>query len=147
MRIAVGSDHGGYHLKEKIKVFLLELEHEVIDVGCYSEERSDYPDFAHPVAEIIEQEECHYGILICRGGNGVGMTANKHSGIRAAVCWNPEIAKYARLHNDANIITLPGNYMEIEEAKLTILEFFNTEFEGGRHIPRVQKINLKKKPN
>lgn len=141
MKIAIGSDHAGFFLKEKLKSYLKAQGFEVIDFGTYSEERADYPDFAHPVAISVETKEVDYGLLMCGTGNGINMAANKHKGIRAALCWNAEIAALARQHNDANILTLPARCITEEEAKKCVDVFFNTPFEGGRHAERVSKIS------
>lgn len=144
MRISIGSDHAGYELKEKVKNYLNSQNNiEVNDWGCYSEERCDYPDFGHAVAEDVNNHKCDFGILICGSGNGINMTANKWSGIRAALCWTPEVANMARLHNDANILTLPGRYISEVDAIKCVDEFINTGFEGGRHEDRVRKISKK----
>jgi ribose 5-phosphate isomerase B len=141
MRISIGSDHAGFELKEKIKEYLTSKQGiELNDFGCYSEERCDYPDFGHSVAEDVNNQKCDFGILICGSGNGINMTANKWSGVRSALCWNAEIANMARLHNDANILTMPGRYISEEEAFKCVDEFLNTGFEGGRHKERVHKI-------
>ncbi len=140
-KIAIGADHAGFQLKEKIKNYLVDKGYQVKDFGCYSEERADYPDFAHPVASSVENKENDLGILICGSGNGINMTANKHKGIRSALCWNKEIALLARQHNDANIIALPARYISYSEAKDSIEIFIKTEFEGGRHTDRVKKIS------
>lgn len=142
LRLAIGCDHAGFQLKEIIKNYLIKEGYEIKDFGTYSEERSDYPDFAHPIAEAVAKKEYDYGILICGSGNGVNMVANKHKGIRSALCWNSEVAKLARLHNDANIITLPARFMTEEEAKKSVDVFLTTEFEGGRHTARVSKIDV-----
>ena len=139
MKIAIGSDHAGYQLKEYIKKNLPEGI-EYTDYGTNSAERADYPDFAHPVAEKVEQGECDLGILICGSGNGIAMAANKHEGIRAAVCWNEEISSLARQHNDANIICLPARFVDSDLAVKLIKLFLETSFEGGRHEGRVNKI-------
>lgn len=141
MKIAIGCDHAAFHLKEKLKVYLQEKGYEIKDFGCYSEERADYPDYAHPVATAVENEEFDFGLLMCGSGNGINMTANKHQGIRSALCWNAEIAELARLHNDANILTLPARYISEEEAKKCVDVFYTTHFEGGRHTDRVKKIS------
>lgn len=147
MRISIGSDHAGFELKEKIKQYLTSKKGiELNDWGCYSEERCDYPDFGHKVAEDVTNKKCDFGVLICGSGNGINMTANKWSEVRSALCWNSEIANLARLHNDANILTLPGRYISEEEAKKCIEEFISTGFEGGRHenrVSKISKINLK----
>ena len=139
-KIAIGSDHAGYQLKEILKEELKQKGIEVVDFGCPSEESIDYPDYAHPVAEYVEQNNSH-GILICGSGNGISMSANKHQGIRAALCWTEEIAKLARQHNDANIVSLPARFIETETAKKIIEAFLKTDFEGGRHERRVSKIS------
>jgi ribose 5-phosphate isomerase B len=139
-QIAIGSDHAGYELKEKVKVYLLDNKIEFKDFGPFSDERADYPDFAHPVATSVESKESKLGILICGSGNGINMTANKHQEIRSALCWQEDIAEMARLHNDANIIALPARYMSEESALKCVDIFLNTEFEGGRHEGRVNKI-------
>lgn len=140
MKVAIGSDHAGFRLKETLKSYLQKKGFEVKDFGTYSEERADYPDFAHPVAKAVEMHEAERGVLICGSGNGVNMTANKHHNVRSALCWNEEIAKLARLHNDANIIALPARFIDEKEAEKCIDVFFSTAFEGGRHIERVNKI-------
>jgi ribose 5-phosphate isomerase B len=143
-KISLGSDHAGWELKQVIKEYLHSktgLDRlEINDWGCYSEERCDYPDFAHKVAEDVENKKCDFGILICGSGNGINMTANKWLGVRSALCWKSEISHMARLHNDANILTLPGRYISEEEAIKCVDEFINTTFEGGRHSDRVDKI-------
>jgi ribose 5-phosphate isomerase B len=141
MKIAIGSDHAGFNLKEKLRPHLEAKGHTVMDFGCYSEDRADYPDFGHLVAKSVSDKESEMGLLICGSGNGINMTANKHKGIRSALCWNSEIAELARLHNDANILTLPGRYISEEEAKKCTDVFFTTAFEGGRHADRVKKIS------
>ena len=139
-KIAIGSDHAGYQLKEVLKKDLEQKGIEVVDFGCPSEESIDYPDYAHPVSEYVEKNITQ-GILICGSGNGISMSANKHQGIRAALCWTKEIAQLARQHNNANIICLPARFIETETAINIIEAFFNTEFEGGRHERRVNKIS------
>lgn len=145
-RISLGSDHAGFELKEQIKSYLNTITNhklEINDWGCYSEDRVDYPDFAHKVAEQVSDGKADLGILVCGSGNGISMAANKWEGIRCALCWNSEIANMARLHNDANILSLPGRYISLEEAIKCIDEFLNTDFEGGRHSERIQKIPKK----
>lgn len=141
MKIAIGADHAGYNLKEQLIPVLKGLNCEIIDVGTHSAESVDYPDFAHPVAKSVEEKECAFGILICGSGNGVNITANKHQGIRSALCWNVEISKLARQHNDANIIALPARYIGFKEASEMVEAFISTPFEGGRHSKRVDKIS------
>jgi len=142
MKVAIGSDHAGFLLKEKLKAYLQDKGFKVIDFGAYSEERADYPDFAHPVAKSVETKEVDFGLIMCGTGNGINMAANKHKGIRAALCWNPEIAALARQHNDANVLTLPARCITEEEAIKIVDAFFNTAFEGGRHTERVNKISI-----
>ena len=142
MQIPIGCDHAGFSLKEKIKQYLTEKGEEVKDFGCYSEESIDYPDFAHPVSNFIESNPGMKGILICGSANGISMAANKHQGIRAAICWEKEIAVLARQHNDANIVSLPARFVSDQIALEIVDAFFTTEFEGGRHQKRVDKIAL-----
>jgi len=141
MKIAIGCDHAAFQLKEKLKSYLVSKGFEIKDFGCYSEERVDYPDFAHPVANAVKSKEFDFGLLLCGSGNGINITANKHKGIRSALCWTAEIAAMARLHNDANILTLPARYITEEEAKKCVDVFYATNFEGGRHTDRVSKIS------
>ena len=138
--IPIGADHAGYELKESLKSYMIEKGYEVKDFGCFSNASVDYPDFAHPVASMVEDNNGMKGILICGSGNGINMTANKHKGIRSALCWMPEIAELARLHNDANIVVLPARFISDEFAKEIVDVFFATDFEGGRHQNRVDKI-------
>jgi len=140
LSIAIGCDHAGFELKEVLKNYLTEKGYTIKDFGTYSEERADYPDFAHQVATAVENKQYNFGLLMCGSGNGINMTANKHKGIRSALCWNREIAKLARQHNDANILTLPARFMDVNEAKACTDVFFSTDFEGGRHADRVKKI-------
>lgn len=140
MIIPIGCDHAGFQLKQELIRHLEAKGYEVKDFGCYSEDSIDYPDFAHPVAEMVEENDRTLGILICGSGNGINMTANKHQGIRSALCWQPEIAKLAREHNNANIIALPARFITIENAIEMIDIFLSTEFEGGRHQKRIDKI-------
>jgi ribose 5-phosphate isomerase B len=139
--IPIGADHAGYELKEKVKDFLNKRGIDVKDFGCYSKDSIDYPDFGHPVAEMVETHPGMRGILICGSGNGINMTANKHQGIRSALCWNKEIAELSRLHNDANIIALPARFISEKEAIEMIEIFLTTQFEGGRHQTRINKIS------
>ena len=140
LKIAIGGDHAGFQLKESIKTKLETEGHFVEDFGPFSDKSVDYPDFVHPVAEAIENQEYDFGILICGSGNGVAMTANKHQGIRAALCWNEMLAKLARSHNDANVLCLAGRFMDDELAKEIVNIFLYTGFDGGRHINRIKKI-------
>jgi len=140
MNIAIGSDPAGFALKKNFITTLEARGHLVKDYGCFSEDSIDYPDYAHPVAEEIEQKRATLGVLICGSGNGISMTANKHQGIRCALCWNPEIASLARQHNDANILSLPARFVTDEMAHKILAAFLSAEFEGGRHANRVSKI-------
>lgn len=140
MKIVIGNDHAGTHYKEAIIAFLKKENYEVINVGTDLCESVDYPDFAHPVGELIDKGEAQVGILICGSGNGVAMAANKHAKVRCAVCWTKEIASLARLHNDANVISIPARFTAIEQAIEMVKTFLTTEFEGGRHSRRVEKI-------
>ncbi len=141
IKIAIGCDHAAFQLKENLKPYLISKGYQIKDFGCYSEERADYPDFAHLVAGGLENKDFDFGLLMCGSGNGINMTANKHKGIRSALCWNAEIAALARQHNNANILTLPARYVSEEEAKKCIDAFYSTAFEGGRHTDRVAKIS------
>jgi len=138
LRIAIGSDHAGYDYKEAIAKWL--NQGNLKDFGTYSAASADYPDFAHPVASAVENGGFDFGILVCGSANGVAITANKHQGIRAAICWNEELAGLARKHNNANIVCIPARFISIEEAEKIVKTFLNTEFEGGRHATRVNKI-------
>ena len=138
--IAIGSDHGGYKLKEEIKKYLEELGIEYKDFGCYSEERTDYPIFVKNVVEAIQEKECDKGIILCTTGNGVSIAANKFKGIRCANCFNEEMAKLAKAHNDANIIAMPAGFVDEREAIRMIRIWLGTEFMGGRHSERLQMI-------
>jgi ribose 5-phosphate isomerase B len=142
MKIAIGSDHAGFEYKSEIMNFLVENNQTVTDFGTNSMDSCDYPDYAHPTAIAVENKDCDLGILICGSANGVAMTANKHQEIRAAIAWNRELAELARHHNDANIICIPARYVSIEVAKEIVFAFLNTDFDGGRHIKRVDKIRL-----
>lgn len=139
-KIAIGADHAGFELKEKMTEWLKRSGFESKDFGTYSSESADYPDFAHPVAFAVERKEFDLGILICGSGNGVAITANKHQGIRAAICWNEELASLARQHNDANILCLPARYISSDLAMKIADKFLTASFEGGRHERRVKKI-------
>lgn len=141
MKIVLGNDHAGYHLKEELKTILQGQGHEIDDVGAYSTDSVDYPDFAHRVAEKILATEGEIGILVCGSGNGVAMAANKHKGIRAALAWLPEIAALARQHNNANVLCLPARFISETEAKEIVEAYLSAEFEGGRHERRVEKIS------
>ncbi len=141
-KIAIGSDHAGYQLKEHLIKELEKKGMEVVDFGCSSEESIDYPDYAHPVSEYVEKNKTQ-GILICGSGNGISMAANKHQEIRAALCWTEEIAELARQHNNANIVAIPARFIDRKKAEKIIDVFFKTDFEGGRHQKRVNKISCK----
>jgi len=142
-KIIIASDHAGFRLKEKILKWLNSNRYEVKDIGCYSEESVDYPDYGHLVANAVESGEYTFGITICGSGNGINMTANKHQGIRSALCWNEEISRLARAHNDANICAMPGRFISEPEAIVIVKTFLSTPFEGGRHRRRIDKIPLK----
>lgn len=140
-KIALGGDHAGFALKDKLITWLNNNGYETKDFGTYSSESADYPDFAHQVAEAVENKEFDLGILICGSANGVAMTANKHQGIRAAICWNEELATLARTHNDANVLCLPARFISYEDGEKITDRFLNETFEGGRHSRRVNKIS------
>jgi ribose 5-phosphate isomerase B len=141
MKIYIGSDHAGVDLKELVKQHFAN-QFEFVDAGTFTNESVDYPDFAHQVAENVLKDEQGRGILICGTGNGMAITANKHAGIRAALCWSPEIAALAKQHNNANIIVLPARFISPQLAMDTLDAYFKAEFEGGRHQRRIDKINL-----
>lgn len=138
--IALGCDHAGFQYKEEIKKTLIQQGWQVVDKGTYSEESTDYPDYAHPVADLVAHGGAAAGILICGSGNGVCMSANKHKDIRAALCWNEELAMLARQHNNANILCLPSRFVNLNLAENMTGLFLKTPFEGGRHERRVEKI-------
>jgi ribose 5-phosphate isomerase B len=140
MKLAIGSDHAGYEFKELLKQKLLQL-HEVKDFGTDSADSADYPDFAHPVSFAVEKAEFDFGILICGSANGVAITANKHQAIRAAICWNVEVASLARKHNNANVLCLPARFIDFSLAEKIMQTFITTKFEAGRHATRVNKIS------
>ena len=139
-KVAIGGDHAGFLLKEAIRKWLEVEGHEVKDFGPFSEESSDYPDFVHPVASAIESGEFEFGILMCGSGQGVTITANKHQGIRAALCWDTDLAEITRKHNDANILCMAARWTAHELGKNIARVFLSTDFEGGRHQRRVDKI-------
>ena len=141
--IGLASDHAGFELKEFVKTWLDAKGMAYKDYGTYYTESCDYPDFAHALAKGIEAGECSQGIAICGSGEGISMTLNKHQSIRAALVWMPEIAHMTRLHNDANVLVMPGRYMDTDTASKVMEEFFNTAFEGGRHQKRIDKIPVK----
>jgi ribose 5-phosphate isomerase B len=144
LKISIGCDHGGYELKESIKEYFDDKVFTITDHGCYSNESVDYPDFAHKVCSDVESDVTDFGILICGSGNGINMAANSHDGIRSALCWEPEIASLARLHNDANVLSLPGRFISEGDGIRSVLNFITTEYEGGRHDNRVSKIKYEK---
>ena len=139
-RIAIASDHAGYDLKTILKPYLAEKGYELVDFGTNSPDSCDYADYAHPAALAVESGKCDTGIGICGSGNGMQMTLNKHQGIRAALCWIPEIAELARQHNNANFLVLPARFISEEEAKTLVDIYLSTPFEGGRHERRIKKI-------
>jgi ribose 5-phosphate isomerase B len=138
--VAIGSDHAGYAYKEEIISYLEGKGVKIKDFGTNSPDSVDYPDFAHPVSEAVEKGEVAFGILVCGSGNGVAITANKHQGIRAAICWGEELARLARGHNNANIISIPSRFVDTSVAQQMVDTFMVTPFEGGRHASRVNKI-------
>jgi len=140
MRISIGNDHAGPEYKKAIVAFLEAKGYEVINHGTDTSDSVDYPDFGHPVAEDVESGNVNFGIIICGSGNGIAMSANKHQGIRAAVCWTKEISALSRQHNNANIISIPARFTSIHQAVEMVDTFLTTEFEGGRHALRVNKI-------
>ena len=142
LRIALASDHAGYALKQDVIAYLTAQGATTHDFGCYSTDSCDYPDFAHPMAAAVEKGDFDFGITICSTGNGICMTANKHQGIRAALCWDNDLARLARQHNNANVLGLPANFISREKAIELVQIFFSTDFEGGRHERRINKIPL-----
>jgi len=141
LKIAICSDHAGFDLKQIVNEYLTSKNPvDFKDFGTYSAESCDYADFAHPMASAVENGEFDYGISICGSGNGISMTVNKHQGIRAALCWNEEIASLARQHNNANVLSLPARFVSVEQALRMVDVFFSTDFEGGRHQGRIDKI-------
>jgi len=143
MKIAIGNDHAGTEYKETIVAFLESKGIEVINYGTNSEDSVDYPDFVHPVASDVEGNKVDLGIIICGSGNGASMTANKHQGVRCALCWTGEITKLARQHNNANILSIPARFVSQTQAADMVDIFLKTEFEGGRHQNRIDKIPAK----
>lgn len=140
-KIALGSDHAGFELKSFLIKIFNEEGYSYTDFGTYSTESVDYPDFAHKVGKAVNDGEVSRGIVVCGSGNGVCMTVNKYPGVRGALCWNSEQAELTRRHNNANILCLPGRFIDFNEAIKAVKLFLNTEFEGGRHTARVEKIN------
>ena len=141
-KIGIAADHAGYEMKEFIVGWLDSQDYEVHDFGCSGPESCDYPDFAHPLGFAIDNGELPRGITLCGSGNGISMAINKHPKVRAALCWNVEIGELARLHNDANVCSLPARFIDNTEAVKILEKFLNTGFEGGRHQRRVDKIPL-----
>jgi ribose 5-phosphate isomerase B len=139
LKIAIGSDHAGYNYKQELLKWLPQAT--VKNFGTNSPESTDYPDFAHTVALAVESGEFDFGILVCGSANGVAITANKHQGIRAAICWQPELAALARQHNNANILCIPERFISLDDAKAIVETFLSTAFEGGRHATRVGKMS------
>jgi ribose 5-phosphate isomerase B len=142
-KIGIASDHAGYELKNKVLDYLNASGYETEDFGSFSAEPSDYPDFAHVLASAVEDGLVQFGISLCGSGNGINMTANKHKGIRSALCWNEKVAELARLHNDANMCALPARFIDESTAMNILDKFLTTSFEGGRHVQRINKIPLK----
>ena len=142
-KVAFCSDHAGYELKQYLIEYMKQKGYEPVDFGTYSTESCDYPDFAHPAAEAVENGECAFGIAMCGSGNGISMTLNKHQGIRAGLAWSPEIGELIRQHNDANVLVMPGRFVDNKTAEKIMDTFFKTTFEGGRHARRVEKIPVK----
>ena len=142
MKIAIGNDHAGTSYKQAIVSYLEDKGHEVFNAGTDDDSSVDYPDFIHPVATRVENGLADLGIIICGSGNGINMAANSHEGIRSALCWEPEIASLARQHNNANVMALPGRFIDFNLAVEMVRKFFTTEFEAGRHIKRINKIPL-----
>jgi len=142
MKIAIGNDHAGTEYKFAIMEYLQKQGHQVINFGTDTTESVDYPDHIHPVAFAVEDQEVDYGIILCGSGNGAAMTANKHQGVRAALCWSKELVELARKHNDANILSLPARFISKYQALEYVETFLNTSFEGGRHLRRIRKIQV-----
>jgi ribose 5-phosphate isomerase B len=140
MQFSIGNDHAGVEHKKAIVSYLESKRYKVINHGTDSEESVDYPDFIHPVAQDVSSKKANLGIIICGSGNGASMTANKHQDIRSALCWNKEIVALARQHNNANILSLPARFISISQAIAMVEVYINTEFEGGRHQNRINKI-------
>lgn len=142
-KVGIASDHAGYEMKEFVVGYLQSKGFEVYDFGTHSEESVDYADFGHPLAEAVESGEVACGVGLCGSGEGISMTLNKHQGIRAGLCWLPEIAHLIRQHNDANVVVLPARFISNDEAVAILDEYFTTPFEGGRHEARIAKIPVK----
>ncbi len=142
-KIGIANDHAGFYMKKFLVEELTKKGYEIVDFGCYSAESCDYPDYAHPLAEAIEKGELTRGISLCGSGNGIAITLNKHQGIRAAICWNEEMATLARTHNNANVCSLPARFIDYDMALRIVNIFLNTGFDGGRHQRRIEKIPVK----
>ena len=143
MKIGIASDHAGFEMKEIVKAYLQEKGFEVQDFGTHSPESADYADYAHPLARAVNENQLNQAVLVCGSGQGVCMTANKYPQVRAALVWTAELAALTRQHNDANILCLPGRFIEADVAKAAVDAFLETEFEGGRHLRRINKIEIK----
>lgn len=141
--IGMASDHAGYEMKEALKPLVQSLGFDILDYGTHSTDSVDYPDFAHPLANAVEKGEVCCGIALCGSGNGISMTLNKHQGVRAALCWTPELASLAKQHNNANVLSLPARFISTEQAKEIVKAYFEASFEGGRHERRVRKIAVR----
>ncbi|MFD1094525.1 ribose 5-phosphate isomerase B [Salegentibacter chungangensis] len=144
MKIAIGNDHAGTQYKKKIVELLKQRGIDVTNYGTNNDDSVDYPDFVHPVANDVETKKVDFGIIICGSGNGANMTANKHQGVRSALCWNKEITQLAREHNDANVLSIPARFVSLPQAEDMVKTFLDTAFEGGRHQNRVAKIPVQK---
>lgn len=140
-KIAIASDHAGFEMKEFLVGYLASLGYDVFDFGCYSEAPCDYPDLGHPLASAISRGEFERGISVCGSGIGISIVVNRHEGVRGALCWEPAIAELSRKHNDANVLCLPARFMDNATACRSVDAFLATEFEGGRHLCRIQKID------
>ena len=138
--IGMASDHAGFEMKEALKPMLSEMGYEIKDFGAHSTESMDYPDTAHPLAKAVEDGDVDFGVAMCGSGNGITMTLNKHQGVRAALCWAPDIAALAKQHNNANILSMPARFISKEEAVAILEAYLGAEFEGGRHQKRIDKI-------
>ena len=145
IKLAFGSDHAGFELKEELKAYIKDKVGAVEDFGTYSLDSTDYPDYGHAVAQAVESGAADFGVLICGSGNGINMTANKHAGIRSALSWNAEVAELARLHNNANIVALPARFIGTDEGRKILDAFLRADFEGGRHQRRIDKIAIEEK--
>lgn len=139
-KIGLASDHAGFEMKQLVKEILSEQGYEIVDFGCYTPERADYPDYGHKLGKAIDEGELTRGIALCGSGNGISMALNKHAKVRAALSWTEEIARLGRAHNDANVLTIPARFISDEECRKIVNAFLHTDFEGGRHVARVCKI-------